>query len=165
MLVQILYCILQIIYVLHLHWMMWNSLRSTFQQILSHRPQHFIWDQDHRLFGVPWRFHTSMASLLVDNNGNTTMSLDCQTLQATRLWHIHSSLSRCTQVPWHPFTLLVSCLALVNEFHHWSVIQWFLPMLDFDTFIRMVRIVPWILASMKTNGFMESTTTCSSTFY
>ena len=106
-----------------------------------------------------------MASLFVDNNGNTTMSLDCQILQATRLRHIHSSLSRCTEVPWHSFTLLASCLALVNDFHYWLVIQWFLPMLNFDTFIRMVRIVPWILALMKTNGFMESTTTCNSTFY
>ena len=94
-----------------------------------------------------------MASLLIDNNGNKTMSLDFQILQATRLRHIHSSLSRCTQVPWHSFTLSVSCLTLVNDFHHWLVIQWFFPMIDFDTLIHMVRIVPWILVLMKTTWF------------
>ena len=34
------------------------------------------------------------------------------------------------------------CLALVNDIHQWPVIQWFLFMLDLDTFIRMTRIVP-----------------------
>ena len=34
------------------------------------------------------------------------------------------------------------CLALVNDIHQWPVIQWFLFMLDIDTFIRMTRIVP-----------------------
>lgn len=88
-----------------------------------------------------------------NNNRSTTFSLDCQILQVTRLQHIGSSLLRCTQVLWHSFTLSMSFLALVNDFHHWSIIQWFLSMLDFGTFIHMVRIVPWILVLMKTIWF------------
>ena len=139
--------------VLCLSWNMWNSLRPTFKNMLSRQLQHLIWDQDQRLFRVPWNFHTLMASLLFEKNGNTTMSLDFQILQVSRLQNIHSSLSRCTRVPWHSFTLSGSCLALVKYFHHSSIIQWFLSMLDFGTFIHKVRIVPWILVLMKTVWF------------
>ena len=40
---------------------------------------------------------------------------------------------------WHQWWYF---LALVNDIHQWSVIQWLLSMFDIDTFIRMVRIVP-----------------------
>ena len=83
-----------------------------------------------------------MASSLADNHGNSSMSLDCQILQVAQHQHIYSHFARCTWVPWHSLTSLVSCLALVNDIHQWLVIQWFLFMLDLDTFIRMTRIVP-----------------------
>jgi len=83
-----------------------------------------------------------MASSLADNHGNTSLSLDRQILQVARHQLIHSHFARCTQVPWHSLTSMVSCLALVNDIHQWSVIQWLLFMLDIDTFIRMTRIVP-----------------------
>ena len=40
---------------------------------------------------------------------------------------------------WHQWWV---CLTLVNGIHQWPVIQWFLFMLDIDTFIHMTRIVP-----------------------
>ena len=40
---------------------------------------------------------------------------------------------------WHQWW---DCLALLNDIHHWSVIQWFLSMFDINIFIHMVRIVP-----------------------
>ena len=83
-----------------------------------------------------------MASSLADNHGNSSMSLDRQILQVARHQHIYSHFTRCTWVPWHSLTSLVSFLALVNGIHQWSVIQWFLFMLDLNTFIRMTRIVP-----------------------
>jgi len=83
-----------------------------------------------------------MASSLADNHGNSSMSLDHQILQVARHQHIYSHFARCTWVPWHSLTSLVSCLTLVNGIHQWPVIQWFLFMLDLDTFIRMTRIVP-----------------------
>ena len=83
-----------------------------------------------------------MESSLTDNHGNSSMSLDRQILQVARHQHIYSHFARCTWVPWHSSTSLVSCLALVNGIHQWPVIQWFLFMLDLNTFIRMTRIAP-----------------------
>ena len=83
-----------------------------------------------------------MASSLADNHGNSSMSLDRQILQVARHQHIYLHYARCTWVPWHSLTSLVSCLALVNDIHQWPVIQWFLFMLDLNTFIRMTRIIP-----------------------
>ena len=40
---------------------------------------------------------------------------------------------------WHQWR---DCLALLNEIHQWSVIQWLISMFDINIFIRMVRIVP-----------------------
>jgi hypothetical protein len=94
-----------------------------------------------------------MASSLADLHGNTSMSLDHQILQGARLQHLHSHFARCTRVSWHSLTLMVSCLALVNDFHHWSVIQCFLFMLDIDTFIRMIRLVPPDFASPDSSFF------------
>ena len=36
----------QFFFSFHSHWLMWNSLWSTFQQVLPHRLQHLIWDKD-----------------------------------------------------------------------------------------------------------------------
>ena len=55
---------------------------------------------------------------------------------------MYSHFARCTWVPWHSLTSLVICLALVNDIHQWSIIQWFLSMLDLDTYIRMIRAAP-----------------------
>ena len=83
-----------------------------------------------------------MASYLADNHGNSSMSLDHQILQVAQDQHIYSHFVRCTWVHWHSLTSLVSFLALVNGIHQWPVIQWFLFMLNLDTFIHMTRIVP-----------------------
>ena len=83
-----------------------------------------------------------MESSLADNHENSSMSLNRQILQVAKHRHIYLHFTRCTWVPWHSLTSLVSFLALVNDIHQWSVIQWFLFMLDLDTFIRMTRIVP-----------------------
>ena len=83
-----------------------------------------------------------MASSLANDHGNTSMSLDLQILQVARPQHIHSHFARCTRVPWHSLTSMVSCITLVNGMNQWPVIQWFLFMLDINTFFRMIRIVP-----------------------
>ena len=83
-----------------------------------------------------------MESSLTRNHGNSSMSLDRQILQVARHQHIYSHFARCMWVPWHSLTSLVSFLALVNGIHQWPIIQWFLFMLDLDTFICMTRIVP-----------------------
>ena len=83
-----------------------------------------------------------MASSLADNHGNSSMSLDRQILQVARHQDIYSHFARCTWVPWHSLTSLVSCLVLVDGIHQWPAIQWFLFMLYLDTFICMTRIVP-----------------------
>ena len=83
-----------------------------------------------------------MESTLANNHGNSSMSLDHQILQVAQHQHIYSHFIKCTWVPWHSLTSLVSCLALVNGIHQGPVIQWFLFMFDIDTFIRMTRIVP-----------------------
>ena len=83
-----------------------------------------------------------MEISLADNHGNRSMSLDRQILQVARHQHIYFHFARCTWVPLHSLTSLVIFLSLVNDIHQWSVIQWFLFMLDLDTFIRMTRIVP-----------------------
>ena len=123
-------------------WLMWDSLRPTFQQVLPHRHHYLIWEIYWSSFWVPRGLHALMASSLTGDHGNTSMSLDLQILQVARPQHIHSHFAICTQVPWHSLTSMVSCLALVNDIHQWPVIQWFLFMLDIDTFIRMFRIVP-----------------------
>ena len=83
-----------------------------------------------------------MESSLADNHANASMSLNNKILQVARHQHIYSHFARCTWVPWHSLTSLVSYLTLVNDIHQWSVIQWFLFMLDLDTYIRMIRTVP-----------------------
>ena len=83
-----------------------------------------------------------MASSLADNHGNSSMSLDRQILQVAQHQHIYSHFARCTWVPWNSLTSLVSFLALVNDIPKWSVIQWFLFMLDLDTYVCMIRTVP-----------------------
>jgi len=40
---------------------------------------------------------------------------------------------------WHQWWV---CLALVNAIHQWPVIQWFLFMLDINTYTLMIRTVP-----------------------
>ena len=82
-----------------------------------------------------------MESFLTNNHGNSSMSLDHQILQVAWHQHIYSHFARCTWVPWHSLTSLVSCLALVNGIHQSPVIQWFISMLDIDTFIRTTRIL------------------------
>ena len=63
-------------------------------------------------------------------------------LQVARHQHIYSHFARCTWVPWHSLTSLVSYLALVNDIHQWLVIQWFLFMLDLEKYIHRIRTVP-----------------------
>ena len=53
--------------------------------------------------------------------------------------HTSQDVLRYLGTHWHQWWYF---LALVNDIHQWSVIQWFLSMFDIDTFIRMVRIVP-----------------------
>ena len=63
---------------------------------------------------------------------------------------------------WHQWWV---CLALVNDIHQWSVIQWLIFMLDIDTFIRMTRIVPSsFTAGEDYTLFHDSISSCSSTF-
>ena len=59
---------------------------------------------------------------------------------------------------WHQWWV---CLALVNNIHQWSVIQWLLFMLDINTFIRMTRIVPscFIVGEDYTFPFASTVTT------
>ena len=78
---------------------------------------------------------------------------------------IHSYFARCTHVPWHSLTSMMSCLALDNDIHHWSVIQWIIFMLDIDTFIRMIRIVPLgLVAGEDYTLFHDLISSCSSMF-
>ena len=86
--------------------------------------------------------HALMASSLTDNHGNSSMSLDRQILQVAQHQHIYSHFVRCTWVPWNSLTSLVSFLALDKGIHQSTMIQWFLFMLDINTFIRMTIIVP-----------------------
>ena len=83
-----------------------------------------------------------MTSSLTNNHGNSSMSIDRQILQVDRHQYIYLHFARCTCVPSHSLKSLVSFLTLVNVIHQWPVIQWFLFMLDLDTYIRMIRIVP-----------------------
>ena len=50
-------------------------------------------------------------------------------------------------------------LTLVNDIHQWSVIQWLISMIDIDTFIHMVRIVPsGFVAGEDYKSFMTPST-------
>jgi len=46
-------------------------------------------------------------------------------------------------VPWGPLSLLVVSLTLVNNLHHWLVIEWLYSMFDINTSIFMQGFVPW----------------------
>ena len=62
-------------FILYLYWMMWNSLRSTFQwscPIDSNTSSKI----KIRVFIVPWYLHESMADFLVVNHGDSSMPLD-----------------------------------------------------------------------------------------
>ena len=62
-------------FILYSYWMMWNSLRSTFQwscPIDSNTSSRI----EIRVFIVPWYLHESMADFLVVNHGDSSMPLD-----------------------------------------------------------------------------------------
>jgi hypothetical protein len=110
------------------------------------------------IFIVPYSLHALMVDFLVDNSRNAPMSPNFHTLQVTWLQLIHSYLSKCTMVPWHSLSSMVSCLVLVNKIHQWLVIQRIFLMFDFDTLIHMTKIVPWVWNAWRLYGFTLCTT-------
>ena len=57
----------------------------------------------------------------------TSLTLDWNILQSVRLQFLYSHSMKCTNIPWESLTLMVISLTLVNSFHQWLVIKWFLP--------------------------------------
>ena len=63
----------------------------------------------------------------------------CKWLNINSFIHTLHNVLRYLGTHWHQWW---DCLALVNDIHQWSVIQWLLFMFEINTFIHMVRIVP-----------------------
>jgi len=63
----------------------------------------------------------------------------CKWLDISPSIHTSQDVLRYLGTHWHQWWV---CLALVNDMHQWPVIQWFLFMLDINTFFRMIRLVP-----------------------
>ena len=75
---------------------------------------------------VPWNLHASMAGFSLSTTGciidlRSNDSVTCSTSAHSFTFH------GLYWVLWEPLTLLVVSLTLVNSFHHWLVIKWFLP--------------------------------------
>ena len=78
---------------------------------------------------VPGDLYTSMPYLLSFNNRFTSLTFDRKIQPSVRRQIIYSHSEECTGVSWESSTLMVISLALVNVFHHWLIIKWFLPCL------------------------------------
>ena len=76
---------------------------------------------------VPWYLSTLMTYFLYFNNRLTSLTFDLNIQPSVRNQNIYSHSEECTGVPWGSLTSMVISLALVNGFHHWPVIKWFLP--------------------------------------
>ena len=62
----------------------------------------------------------------------------CKWIDISSFIHTLRDVLRYLVTHWHQWW---DFLALVNDIHQWSVIQWILSMFDIDTFICMTRIV------------------------
>jgi len=68
----------------------------------------------------------------------------CKWLNIISFIYTLQDVLRCLGTHWHQWW---DFLTLVNDIHQWPVIQWILFMLEIDTFIHMIIIVP--------SGFVE----------
>ena len=78
---------------------------------------------------------------LASNDRMTSLAFEWKTLYGVQHQNIHSQHGKCTTIPWESLPLLVISLMSINELHHWLVIRRCLPMFDFRTHIRMVKLV------------------------
>ena len=80
-----------------------------------------------------------MAGFLAFNSRFSSMNFDWNILLSVQLQNIYSHLRECTKIPWESLTSMVISLALVNSWHQWLVIKWFLPCLTSRNCNHMVR--------------------------